>query len=100
FADHPPPSGERSARLTRSVESRLIHRLTIRWRETLFHTIELQHPFFEGTAAVTGKTDRAPRRTGTERHRRRTGCVRRAGWRRADEKARRRRGRLRARRAA
>src|SRR6266699_179055 len=91
--------GEGSSHLTRSVESRFSHRLTIRWRiATLFHTIELQHPCSERTATVAGEADAKPRRTGTARHRDCAGG--RARWRRADEEARRRRGGLVRRRAA
>src|SRR6266536_4729806 len=93
------PRWEGSSRLTRSVESRFSHRLTIRWRiETLFHTIELQHPCSERAATVAGEAHAKPRRAGTERHR---GCAGgRAGWRCADEKARRRGGSVIRRRAA
>src|SRR2546423_4490958 len=87
------PPGDRSPRLTRSVESRFSHRLTMRWRiETLFHTIELQHPFSERAAAVAEEADGKPRRTGTERHLLRScagaGRPRRTRRRRADAKAR------------
>src|SRR5205807_1258975 len=94
---HTPPREEGLARLTRSVASRLSHRLTIRWRETLFHTIELHHPGSERAAAIAGEADAKPRRPGTGRHR---GCAERAGQRRADHEPRRRRGRLVRRRAA
>src|SRR5438067_9967384 len=89
---HPLPQGERVAaargdalracRLTRSVESRFSHRLTIRWRiETLFHTIELQHPGSERAATIADEADAKSRRAGTDRHflRRRAGRAGRTG---------------------
>src|ERR1051326_2403139 len=57
----------RACRLMRSVASRLSQTLKIRWRETLFHTIELHHPFSGRAATVAHETDAKARRAGTER---------------------------------